>query len=85
MSLSIFPHITTVSQSDVLLAAVLDRFDVLILFRLRWGSTLAPYMTDDEQRKRKIRISVWALALLTLSVYGGFIVLAVLVDASAAG
>ncbi|MEE8249960.1 MAG: hypothetical protein V3R59_06980 [Gammaproteobacteria bacterium] len=46
---------------------------------------MAPYMTDDEQRKRKIRISVWALALLTLSVYGGFIVLAVLVDASAAG
>ena len=85
MSLSIFPHITTVSQSDVLLAAVLDRFDVLILFRLRWESTLAPYMTDDEQRKRKIRISVWALALLTLSVYGGFIVLAVLVDAGVAG
>lgn len=85
MSLSIFPHITTVSQSDVLLAAVLDRFDVLILFRLRWGSTLAPYMTDDEQRKRKIRISVWTLALLTLSMYGGFIVLAVLVDAGVAG
>ena len=81
-----FPHLTTVSQPDVLLAAVFDRFDVLILFRLRWGSTSAPYMTDDdEQRKRKIRISVWALALLTLSVYGGFIVLAVLVDAGAAG
>ena len=85
MSLSIFPHLTTVRQIGVLLAAVLNRFDVLILFRLRWGSTLAPYMTDDEQRKRKIRISVWTLALLTLSVYGGFIVLAVLVDAGVAG
>ncbi len=81
-----FPHLTIVRQPGVLLAAALNRIDVLVLFRLRWSSTLAPYMTDDdEQRKRKIRISVWALALLTLSVYGGFIVLAVLVDAGVAG
>ena len=50
------------------------------------GFTSAPYMTDDdEQRKRKIRISVWALALLTMSVYGGFIVLAMLTETGAAG
>jgi hypothetical protein len=40
---------------------------------------------DDEQRKRKIRLSVWALALLTMSVYGGFIVLTILADSGTAG
>jgi hypothetical protein len=42
-------------------------------------------MTDDEKRKNKIRISVWALALLTISVYGGFIFFAMLSDSGAAG
>jgi hypothetical protein len=38
-----------------------------------------------EQRKQKIRISTWALALLTLSLYGGFIILAMVTNSGAAG
>jgi hypothetical protein len=40
---------------------------------------------DHEQRKIKVRISVWALALLTISIYAGFIVLAMLADSGVAG
>ena len=45
-----------------------------------------PPMRDvGEQRKQKIRISTWALALLTLSLYGGFIILAMITNSGAAG
>ena len=45
-----------------------------------------PPMRDvREQRKQKIRISTWALALLTLSLYGGFIILAMITNSGAAG
>lgn len=45
-----------------------------------------PPMRDvHEQRKQKIRISTWALALLTLSLYGGFIILAMITNSGAAG
>jgi hypothetical protein len=38
-----------------------------------------------EQGKQKIRISTWALALLTLSLYGGFIILAMITNSGVAG
>ena len=80
-----FPHLTIVRQPGVLLAGVLTGLMFLSVSVYDGGSTLAPYMTDDEKRKNKIRISVWALALLTMSVYGGFIVLAMLADSGVAG
>ena len=80
-----FPHPTRVRQPGVLHAGVITGLMFLSFSVYDGGSTLAPYMTDDEKRKNKIRISVWALALLTMSVYGGFIVLAMLADSGVAG
>ena len=40
---------------------------------------MSRHMIDvDEQHKRKIRISIWVLVMVTIAIYAGFIYLATL-------